>query len=74
MGTLAAALLAHELYRLLANTKSHGKSALTSSKISPDDLLYDHLVFEEKDLRRMFPALRDTLMTRGDGCRSLDGR
>ena len=57
-GRALARVLAHELYHLLANTKSHGKSAITSSKIGLDDLLYGHLVFEEQDLRRMFPALR----------------
>jgi hypothetical protein len=70
LGRALARVLAHELYHVLADTKVHGSSVLTSSKFRPSDLLYHHLAFEERDLRRMFPCSREFLRSPRGDCRA----
>ena len=52
-GRAMARVLAHELYHVLARTKEHGYSPLTSKTLNGQQLLAEQVQFEETDLEKI---------------------
>ena len=55
-GRALARVLAHELYHILAGTKSHAHDGIAQPALSGSNLIRDHLEFGEAELERMRPA------------------
>lgn len=58
-GRAVGRVLAHELYHVLANEKTHGANGIAESGFTQYELLADNFRFSPKDVRKLRAQLRD---------------